>query len=132
MRAIRARKFLYIVNPLPDRWPAGDPAAPHDPGRHFADVDDGGTKSFILDRRDEPGIERFFHWCFAKRPAEELFDVASDPFELHDLADDPAHAATKRRLRDALERWMKETADPRATNHADDRWDKVPFGGPRH
>jgi uncharacterized sulfatase len=46
-----------------------------------------------------------------EKPAEELYDLASDPFELENLAAQPAHAATLGRMRAALEAWMKETGD---------------------
>lgn len=34
---------------------------------------------------------------------EELYDLSSDPFELHNLADDPSHATTLQQLRARLE-----------------------------
>lgn len=37
---------------------------------------------------------------------EFLFDQGEDPKDCHDLADDPAHAATKARLRTALHGWL--------------------------
>jgi arylsulfatase A-like enzyme len=48
---------------------------------------------------------------FNKRPAEELYDVVNDPFELHNLAGDPAHAGTLAELRTQLEAWMKAQGD---------------------
>jgi N-sulfoglucosamine sulfohydrolase len=39
---------------------------------------------------------------FAPKPVEELFDCASDPDNVRNLADDPAHAATLARFRAAL------------------------------
>ncbi|MBM3333511.1 hypothetical protein FJY63_02510, partial [Candidatus Sumerlaeota bacterium] len=32
-------------------------------------------------------------------------------------------------LRSELDRWMAETADPRAANPDDDRWDRFPYYG---
>ena len=79
MRAIRTREFLYLRNLRPDRWPAGDPQAHKDPMLAFGDCDDGPTKNYILDHRDEPGMQKFFQLCFGKRPAEELYDLSKDP-----------------------------------------------------
>jgi uncharacterized sulfatase len=45
------------------------------------------------------------------KPVEELYDVVNDPWEMHNLANDPAHAATLRDLRAKLERWRKDTGD---------------------
>jgi len=46
-------------------------------------------------------------------PPEELYDLESDPYEIRNLAtsNDPVHQAALGRLRDELERWMKETGD---------------------
>jgi len=54
-------------------------------------------------------IVRWYH----ERPAEELFDIVSDPQERHNLAADPAHAATLKEMRDKVEAWMKSQDDSR-------------------
>lgn len=127
-RAVRTAGFLYIRNLRPDRWPAGDPEMYKAVGP-FGDVDGSPTKDWILDHRDEPAIAPFFQLAFAKRPAEELYDLQSDPFEMKNVADKPEHAEAKRRLRADLDQWMKETADPRIISD-DDRWDRYPYVGP--
>jgi arylsulfatase A-like enzyme len=43
-----------------------------------------------------------------RRPAEELYDLENDPFEISNLADDPAHADTLESLRAKLETWIAE------------------------
>ncbi len=45
------------------------------------------------------------------RPAEELYDLETDPHELANLADDPAHRSTLKDMRSRLARWEKETGD---------------------
>ena len=45
------------------------------------------------------------------RPPEELYDLQADPFELHNLAGDPAHRATLARLRSQLDAWIADTHD---------------------
>ena len=45
------------------------------------------------------------------RPAEELYDLKSDPYEIHNLADDPAYAERKRRLAAALTKWQDDIDD---------------------
>jgi arylsulfatase A-like enzyme len=46
------------------------------------------------------------------RPAEELYDVQADPFEIRNLAGDPQFRSTLETLRTRLDRWMAETRDP--------------------
>jgi arylsulfatase A-like enzyme len=129
-RAIRTKGFVYIRNFEPDLWPAGDPKMWVGVG-DFGDIDTGPSKTLILSRRDDPKIKPFFDLATAKRPAEELYDPSKDPWELHNVADDPHYAQTKKKLRDKLDAWMKKTADPRATNPHDDRWDKYYYAGTR-
>ena len=81
----------------------------------FPDCDDGPTKSLILEHRDDPEYRRFYELCFAKRPAEELYDVRADPDQVNNLAADPAHAETLRPLREQLATYLRDTGDPRFT-----------------
>ena len=46
-----------------------------------------------------------------RRPAEELYDLRTDPYELTNLADDPALSAEKAALSDALDAWMNQQGD---------------------
>ena len=48
---------------------------------------------------------------FRKRPAEELYDTATDPYELHSLADDPAYRDELERLRAATADWCRDVDD---------------------
>jgi arylsulfatase A-like enzyme len=45
------------------------------------------------------------------RPAEELYDLASDPNELHNLATDPQQAGRLNAMRNDLDAWMKQQGD---------------------
>ena len=124
-RAIRTRDHLYIRNLRADRWPAGDPELYHSVGP-FGDVDDGPSKQLLL--RD-PSQARWRAHAMDKRPAEELYVVADDPGQLRNVVDAPSLADTRRQLRDRLDRWMRDTGDPRATSD-DDRYDRYPYYGP--
>jgi N-sulfoglucosamine sulfohydrolase len=46
-----------------------------------------------------------------RRPAEELYDLETDPYEIHNLAESAEHEQTVQQLRTILERWIKETGD---------------------
>ena len=48
---------------------------------------------------------------FQNRPAEELYDCESDPWNLHNLAEDIAYQTTKTTLTEALHQWMKDQGD---------------------
>jgi arylsulfatase A-like enzyme len=126
-RAIRTAGYLYIHNYRPERWPAGDPEMYFAVGP-FGDIDDGPTKQLLMTRRADPAMRRFFDLATAKRPIEELFDLAKDPAQLINVAADPAYAAARARLKQQLEGWQRSTDDPRASQD-DDRWDRYPYYG---
>jgi N-sulfoglucosamine sulfohydrolase len=105
-RAVRTLQYLYVHNLKPDRWPAGDP-----PGYH--DIDDGPSKSWMIEHRSDPGVERLFEHCFGKHPEEELFDIVKDPGCLNNLAGSAAHAKIRAQLRATLDRTLTAQADPR-------------------
>ncbi len=48
---------------------------------------------------------------YSVRPAEELYDLHADPFELHNLAADPEQSARLASLRAELDAWMKQQGD---------------------
>lgn len=127
-RAIITDQYLFIRNFEPTRWPAGDPDFAGLMGK-FGDIDNGPTKQELLAKRDDPNFTKFFHLATDKRAGEELFDLKADPNCLNDLADNSDHQQKKADLRAEVEKWMKETADPRAVNPHDDRWDKYEYYG---
>jgi len=45
----------------------------------------------------------------------QLFDLANDPHELSNLAENPEHAALMRQLYDRLRAWQKDVGDPAVT-----------------
>lgn len=48
---------------------------------------------------------------FRPRPVEELYDTANDPYELHNIADDPTHRSTLDRHRAAVDAWRAAVGD---------------------
>ena len=48
---------------------------------------------------------------FRPRPAEELYDTESDPWELHNLAQSPEHFDTLTRMREAVDGWTVGVGD---------------------
>ncbi|MCR9245043.1 MAG: sulfatase [bacterium] len=126
-RGIRTARWAYIHNFEPDRWPVGDPPlyGDTDPARS---VGKGITKSYILQNRADPDVERCYALCFGKRPARELYDMQKDPDQLRNLAADPDHATTVARLHDRLFAALRATADPRVIGGAE-QFDRYPYYG---
>lgn len=104
IRAVRTRRWKYIRNL--------DPAA-----EHHTHIDKGaGTDgrdywtSWVEKAKTDPAsaaVLRRYH----TRPAEELYDLKADPWELKSLAADPAQAKTLQGLRAELNAWMKAQGD---------------------
>ena len=107
VRALRTPEYLYVRNYEPGRWPAGNPET------GYRNCDASPTKSLLL-----RGFDEHYRMSFGKRPAEELYRVASDPECVHDLAGDPAHAEAKKSLRAELQRLLASDGDPRALGQA--------------
>ncbi len=49
---------------------------------------------------------------YIRRPPEELYDLANDPFEVDNLAGHPDHRHTLHELRAKTEAWQRDTGDP--------------------
>ena len=50
-------------------------------------------------------------WFENTRSPEELFDCKADPFQMHNLASDPAFTDTLDKMRKVLDKWISETGD---------------------
>ena len=59
--------------------------------------------------RNPEAAKRVF--SYQHRPAEELYHVKADPYEMVNLAEDPEHADRLKDLREKLDAWLKETGD---------------------
>lgn len=120
MRGIRTKDFLYIHNYTPDATPVGDHPGTSwpegEPVGGYGDTDGGLTKTYLWEQRNEH--KTLFDAAFGMRPGEELYDVIGDPFDLNNLAADPAYAARKAELAERLQRRLETTEDPRATGNA--------------
>lgn len=119
MRAIRTKDYLYIQNLRPDRNPAGDEFIQGTPSE-YGDVDGGITKMFLMDNRHLPAIKPYFDMGFEKRPAEELYVLKTDPYNIRNVAGSPAYKAVQASLKKRLEAWMKATNDPRCDGKGDE------------
>jgi N-sulfoglucosamine sulfohydrolase len=140
MRSLRTPDFLYIRNFTPDRWPMGAPyqADSSDPDwsainsetrAAFPDMDASPTKTWIIAHGHESQWKKYFEIAFGKRPAEELYDVKKDPYQINNLSSNPAYAIKKQELSERLIQLLKNASDPRVTGDGT-TFDRVPFTDP--
>ncbi len=125
-RAIHTEEYLYIYNFEENRWPAGVPDGASHPMNSFADCDNGPTKTFIVEHAADPDYLKYYNWCFAKRPAEELYDIKNDPFQLTNLAAETNYKNISLELHDQLLNLLSKTGDPRITGRGG-KFDQYPY-----
>jgi arylsulfatase A-like enzyme len=70
--------------------------------------DEGGLYSQRMLRTER------YKLVYNAHDTDELYDMAEDPWEMRNLANDPAHAAVRRGLQARLFAWMQDTNDPMA------------------
>lgn len=63
-------------------------------------------------------------WFADTKPKEELYDLESDPWEMKNLAADPCHAETLKKLRADVENWVIETKDQGGETEGDEEYIK--------
>lgn len=124
-RAIRKADHVLIVNFRPDRYPMGDHYrldSSEDPSVEelenetrvtLPDEDAGPTKAWLVRARNTAEWREHFDWVYGKRPKYELYDLAKDPHETTNVADDPAYAEVKEALEKELMEELTSTGDPR-------------------
>ncbi len=108
MRTVRTKTHRYIRNLLPDReWSTlltiGRTANP-------PEVDPGYWKSWLEKAETDEGVAARIN-AILHRPAEELYDLRADPFELNNIAGDPEQGDLLREMRKALDSWMALQGD---------------------
>ena len=130
-RAIRTSKFLFILNHEPGRWPSGSPdASVCARAIPYGEIDTSPTKTLMMKDSTDEHRQRLQQLAFGLRPAEELYDLTSDPWQTKNIASDSKYSADLDRLRTRLTKRLKETNDPRQTGGAV-LWDYYPYYGVR-
>ena len=71
------------------------------------------TKMYILKNREEEGVKELFELGFGKRPAEELYDLSKDPFQMSNVAYAEGYEEVKVLLSAKLTAYLKAQGDPR-------------------
>ena len=124
-RALRTSDFLYIRNFDSGNWRTGEIedhnpeynfAAvpwPKEPGAFSHNIDPSPTKQFLRLNRDKPEFRELAQLSFASRPAEELYDLRSDPDQLHNVAGNRKYEKIHGRLSTQLNAELLMSEDPR-------------------
>ncbi len=102
VRTVRNRDFRYVRNLMPWR-----PAL-----QNIAYSEQNATRQEMRKLLAEGKLApQSAQWFQTPRAAEELYDLNADPWELVNLAKDPAHVATLKALSAECDHWQLEVRD---------------------
>ncbi len=110
MRSARDERFLYIRNFTPEL-----PYAGHITYRNQSAIMQDWLRLKAEGALSGPPAL----WMRSHRPAEELYDVRADPYQVRDIAREPAHRATLEKMRKAVVEWMTRINDQGLINEAE-------------
>ncbi len=102
IRAARDQRFKYLRNYYPER-PYYLPLAYRERMGSMQEL----LRLSNLGQLDDAQAQ----WFRQTKPPEELFDTYADPYELRNLASDPAYAGKLAELRRAMDDWQAEVGD---------------------
>ena len=116
VRAVRDKRFKYLRNFCPEK-----PYLLWIPYRNRHPI---LQDMWRLHREDKlEGPQKIM--MQSTRPPEELYDTESDPWEINNLADDPAHQETLNRMRLEMYAWREDVGDAGEITEdqmVDNRW----------
>ena len=95
----------------------------------FGDLDASPTKAWLIEHRHQQQWKQHYDWAFAKRPTEELYVLADDPDQVHNVASELKYSEVKEQLKSRLMNELRTTGDPRVMGDGS-TFDKPPFTGP--
>ncbi|WP_206609906.1 sulfatase family protein [Maribellus luteus] len=101
VRAVRDNRFRYIRNYMPFRITMQhlDYLFKAPSAQAWEDAFKAGETNEVQSR------------FFLEKPLEELYDTENDPWEIHNLANDPQYSTVLERMRKAETDWMREVRD---------------------
>jgi uncharacterized sulfatase len=114
-RMVRDDRFAYIVNYSATPRYEASTSGPLPDDRYAASAEKLDVMPLLAAHPDRPELQRFVSLIKSPRPREELYDCEADPDQLQNLADQPAFADVKAKLRMRLESYQRQTGDPRLT-----------------
>ncbi|MEQ8216944.1 MAG: sulfatase [Arenibacter sp.] len=102
IRAVRDERFKYIRNYRPEQ-------GYYLPVEYRERIP---TMQELLRLRDEGTLDSIQAlWFREHKDLEELYDCTTDPYELDNLAQDPAYSEKMEELRTEMDRWLKKIGD---------------------
>ncbi|AQQ08538.1 Arylsulfatase [Sedimentisphaera cyanobacteriorum] len=113
IRAVITKRYKYIRNFYPERPYTNNPGQTMF-NRYIANEYPVNAVQFAKYYQGslEPAQLKFMETAGgANRPAEELYDLQNDPWELNNLAANPQHQRIRDHLSRRLDRWIVETGD---------------------
>lgn len=103
IRSVRSKDFKYIRNYMTDR--------PY-MQKSYMDVDSVASVVRMKELYKENKLNEIqSRFMSEERPSEELYDLNNDPFEIANLANDPAYSNVLNQYKNILEQWIKSTGD---------------------
>jgi len=117
IRCVRTKRYKYIRNFMPER-----PYTQKNAYKERAYPMLALMRELHAEGKLTPEQQLFMA---ETRPAEELFDVQADPWEVKNLAGSPEHQDELKRLRAALDKWIVDTDDKGRTPESKTALDKA-------
>jgi arylsulfatase A-like enzyme len=101
VRTVRGKQYRYIRNYMPFRISMQHVTFLFNSmsARSWAEEYEAGRTNEVQSR------------VFQEKPVEELYDTENDPWEIHNLANDPKYADVLKQMSKALDDWRRETYD---------------------
>ena len=121
-RGVRDSRYKYILNLRPEnKWTTHFTKVPGIPESH-KQVWDTWVEKAKIDTKVAKLLDVIEH-----HPAEELYDLQTDPYELNNIADKPANRSVLRKMREQLNKWMLSQNDPalKDTNKSSQATDNI-------
>jgi len=112
-RTIRTSTHRYILNLEPGRTFTTHITGCQPPSPHYLPFWDSWVQKAKTDVRAKMLVDAYQH-----RPAEELYDLAKDPYETNNIVDDPQNRRLLKYMRKQLADWRKQQGDAVPANAA--------------
>jgi hypothetical protein len=102
-RSVRTQRYRYVRNEI-SGFSVNEASTAHRKGNH--------PVYHVLRKWEREGrLNAAQRTVVEPVPREQLFDLEADPFEITNLADDPAHAKVLADLRTRLDAWIAQSGD---------------------
>lgn len=102
VRSIRSEKYKYIMNLNHEATFDNAITLEGQEGSYW----NSWKEKAKTDAKAAKIVEMYQH-----RPAEEFYDIVADPYELNNIADDPANRKTMDKMKKQLQAWMTQQGD---------------------